>query len=478
MVIENVDWRQVGLYLAVMVPPEEVDRLGLVNVVPKKKGRPGRPRTINYLQDKKNDQKWTVARKPGVRQQKKMLSLAISVGVRMVLANHTYKVGDVNYQQVRGGPIGLELTGAVSRPFMMRWDRLYLQKVKRSGMEMLVYERYADDSNQIAKTPPVGSKYDRNKQKVVYDENELRIDEQEDKRLARILKEIANTVQEGIVMVEDTPSQNSSGKLPILDMEVWMTEEKKVVYRHYEKPMSNRRVMNAKSAQSSSCKKSVHVQELLRRILNTSSRLNWTTTVAPVLTDYMKRMMSAGYHEGYRKSVLGHALRIYERMRQEDQDGVRPLYRPPDWQAEERRIDKRRKRYSWSTKGGFIAPIFVPATPNSELVKMFQQLADEESLPGMKFKIVESGGRSAKGILQKSNPTATPGCGSKKCLACRGERGKGGSCRRGNIQYEICCNLCPDEVKSAYVGETSRNLFARGVEHDRKNLKQRIGNHL
>ena len=70
--------------------------------------------------------------------------------------------------------------------------------------------------------------------------------------------------------------------------------------------------------------------------------------------------------------------------------------------------------------------------------------------------------------MQKSNPTATPGCGSKKCLACRGERGKGGSCRRGNIQYEICCNLCPDEVKSAYVGETSRNLFARGVEHDRK----------
>ena len=303
---------------------------------------------------------------------------------------------------------------------------------------------------------------------MVYDERELRDDEEEDERLARILKEIANTVQEGIVMEEDTPSRNSSGKLPILDMEVWMTEEDRVVYRHYEKPMSNRRVMNAKSAQSSSCKKSVHVQELLRRILNTSSRLNWTTTVAPVLTDYMKRMMSAGYHEGYRKSVLGHALRIYERMRQEDQDGVRPLYRPPDWQAEERRIDKRRKKYSWSTKGGFTAHIFVPATPNSELTKMFQQLADEESLPDLKFKIVESGGRSAKGLMQQSNPTATPGCDSRKCLACRGVRGKGGSCRRGNIQYEVSCSLCPDEAKSAYVGETSRNLYARGIEHDRK----------
>ena len=303
---------------------------------------------------------------------------------------------------------------------------------------------------------------------MVYDENEMRVDEQEDERLARILKEIANTVQEGIVMVEDTPSQNSSGKLPILDMEVWMTEEKKVVYRHYEKPMSNRRVMNAKSAQSSSCKKSVHVQELLRRILNTSSRLDWTTTVAPVLTDYMQRMKTAGYNEGCRKSVLGHALRIFDRMKQEDQDGIRPLYRPPDWQAEERRIDKRSKKHSWSTKGGFTAPIFVPATPNSELAKMFQQLADEESIPGLKFKIVESGGMSTKGLMQKSNPTATPGCSSRKCLACRGESGRGGPCRRGNIQYEVSCSLCPDEAKSAYVGETSRNLFARGMEHDRK----------
>ena len=130
MVIENVDWREVAKYIAVEIPQEEIENEGLSLVIPKKKGRPGRPRTINFLQDKKNDSKWTVGRKPGVRQKQKMLAIVISHGVRLVMANHTYKVGDLSYQQARGGAIGLDLTGAVSRPFMWKWDRMYLQIVR------------------------------------------------------------------------------------------------------------------------------------------------------------------------------------------------------------------------------------------------------------------------------------------------------------------------------------------------------------
>ena len=79
-------------------------------------------------------------------------------------------------------------------------------------------------------------------------------------------------------------------------------------------------------------------------MLNTSTRLNWNTVVAPILTDYMGRMMTAGYGEQYRRSSLGHALRIYDKMRKEDDEGIRPLHRPRDWNIEERRIEKSRKK--------------------------------------------------------------------------------------------------------------------------------------
>ena len=145
MIIENVDWREISKYIAVEISAEEIEAEGLTLVIPKRKGRPGRKRTINFLQTKKNDNKWTVARKPGVRQKQKMLALVISHGVKMVMSHHTYKVGDLCHLQAKGGAIGLELTGAVSRPFMWKWDQVYLRKVRQAGLVMHMYERYIDD---------------------------------------------------------------------------------------------------------------------------------------------------------------------------------------------------------------------------------------------------------------------------------------------------------------------------------------------
>ena len=106
--MKNVDWHQVGKYLAVMMSKDEIQQEGLQHVIPKRRGeiRIQRRITIRFLQAKKNDQKWLPGRRPGVRQKQKMLGLAVSYGVYTCLSHHTYK--------------------AVARPFMMRWDRLYL----------------------------------------------------------------------------------------------------------------------------------------------------------------------------------------------------------------------------------------------------------------------------------------------------------------------------------------------------------------
>ena len=73
-----------------------------------------------------------------------------------------------------------------------------------------------------------------------------------------------------------------------------------------------------------------------------------------------------------------------------------------------------------------------------------------------------------KHLVQKGNPTATPGCADRACIVCRGGSGRGASCRKSNVQYQLECNLCPDEDKSKYIGETSRNLYSRGLEHQAK----------
>ena len=150
---------------------------------------------------------------------------------------------------------------------------------------MRLYERYVDDSNQIAEVPPPNTRYNMLTWRM--EEDDTPVDEEtEEQRTARVFKNIANSVQEGIIMEEDSPSRNQDGKLPILDMKVWIDRNCYVVYQHYEKPMANRQILHSQSAQSDKCKRSVHVNEVVRRILNTSAKLEWSEYVAPVLTDY------------------------------------------------------------------------------------------------------------------------------------------------------------------------------------------------
>ena len=257
--VEDVDYVEVGKYLAVTMSREDIRREGLANVVPERKEETGREISVAYLCNRDNIGKWKTARKPGVRQRKKMVALAVVEGVRACMSHHVYCVGDKTFLQQGGGPIGLELTGAVSRAFMWRWDRLYLEKVKKAKIQMELYERYVDDSNQVAVVPPPGSKYDVQRGKVVVDPQLRDEDKPPDERLAIILLSIANSVMECVKMDADWPSKNRDRKMPILDMKVWTNDEGTLL--HYEKNVSSKTILNAKSPHSAVCERGVHTQE-------------------------------------------------------------------------------------------------------------------------------------------------------------------------------------------------------------------------
>ena len=77
-----------------------------------------------------------------------------------------------------------------------------------------------------------------------------------------------------------------------------------------------------------------------------------------------------------------------------------------------------------------------------------------------------------KSELQRSNPTESNGCNKDDCLGCYYERGKGGKCHKNNINYVVECQVCKEE-KAIYYGETSRNLYTRMIEHQRKYKDER-----
>ena len=130
--------------------------------------------------------------------------------------------------------------------------------------------------------------------------------------------------------------------------------------------------------------------------------------------------------------MLASALNIFDKKLEDDKNKKTPLFRDKNWKKEERRKEKENKKKQWATKRGHIAPIFVPATPGGELARRMKTIADKEAKQGIHFNIIDMGGRTLKSEVQKSNPTATPGCEKRDCLGCSMGRGKGGKCHKDN----------------------------------------------
>ena len=101
-----------------------------------------------------------------------------------------------------------------------------------------------------------------------------------------------------------------------------------------------------------------------------------------------------------------------------------------------------------------------------ELAAKLRQIANNEAEAGVKFKVVETGGRSMKREFQRSNPMETAGCDDVNCLPCKTGRGSGGRCLSSGVNYAVECQLCPAGARSLYLGETSRNLYTRCLEHE------------
>ena len=171
-------------------------------------------------------------------------------------------------------------------------------------------------------------------------------------------------------------------------------------------------------------------------------------------------------------------------------------------ELEEIKLPARKRRAGEKQKdggdAGKIAPdvkavMFVPFTAGSKLAKSLRD-AEEKlgSITGYRLKIVEKAGDKLVDLLTKSNPWQGMDCGRDACLLCKTklktERNLTQDCHTRNLVYETCCMTClkkdEEEVERKYegdarkmkemkgkirmhlyVGETSRSMYERALEH-------------
>ena len=112
-------------------------------------------------------------------------------------------------------------------------------------------------------------------------------------------------------------------------------------------------------------------QEVLRILRNTRRTLPWQLK-SDMLNQFALRMKDSGYSEHIRQEIIEGWFKGYKNQLESDLKGLCPLYRPREWNREERNKKKKIKRVA-SYKPAE-AVLFLPPTPRSELAKMMEEI--------------------------------------------------------------------------------------------------------
>ena len=222
-------------------------------------------------------------------------------------------------------------------------------------------------------------------------------------------------MEEMIELTADFPSNYERGRVPILDMEVWMERDSrgvsKIRWAFYEKKMKNKFVMMKTSAVGMKAKRRTLVQEVVRRMRN-CDRGTELEEIGEVLSKFSQKMRDSGYEEKMRREVIDAGVKVYREQLRKDESGERLLYRRRNGDKEQREQAKKEKRNFWRRqkdknggaqgeveKGGIKMPIMVPYTVNGGLVKKFKKRAKE---CGVEAVFIERTGYSVQNQLEKA----------------------------------------------------------------------------
>ena len=137
--------------------------------------------------------------------------------------------------------------------------------------------------------------------------------------------QIANTVSE-LRFTYDCPSKNSTKCVPVLDVQMWVSTNNKVLYKFYKKPCSSPYTLLKRSAIPESTKRETNFQEGLRRLSRTSLEVDWSTRQQD-LAEYSMMLKLPGYSQEYRRNTLSGILKRWDTVQSEIKSGNREFHR-------------------------------------------------------------------------------------------------------------------------------------------------------
>ena len=280
------------------------------------------------------------------------MATVMRISVLTLFRTHTYSFGSKLYQQKAGGPIGLRSTCCIARLVMLWWDEELLQLLVKNNVITEAQARYMDDIRIWLWSIRHGWKWE---------DGELRYCEAwraEDRhrgatplqKSTEVLEGMMNHICSWLTLTMETEDQ-FGGRLPTLDLNIWVGDDNTVLFTFYEKPMVSNQVIQKESAMPENGKMATLNQELVRRMMNTSEDLELEERIL-VVDNYCQKLANSGYRKPQITKVVVGGLTGYERRRElslldKKDHRHRPLHESRNYNARNRRVNKMLSKQNW-----------------------------------------------------------------------------------------------------------------------------------
>ena len=521
----NINYRKALLYLAINMHKTDQRTSPLWRIMPRRTSGGGVRPGVTANPDK--EQHWYFPPMNLTEMDKRMVvAMVVKVGVLLMMNTHVYSWDGESYLQGGGGPIGLRSTCAVARVVMNEWDAKWLDLCANNNIKVRKSERYMDDIRAFLNSLKMGWRWTDGG--LAYTKTWEREDRMSglsaSRRTANVLVGMMNSVFPFLNFTVELGEDFADGKLPSLDIAIWVVADRLIMYEHFEKTMATNLLVEAKSALSMEVKQATLSEEVARRLRNTSLRLDPARRME-ILERACVKMKTSGHSEEIIRQAVEQGIRAFDnkikRSRLDVQDpGYQPLFPKAGWKKNIKSREKALKRGNWfrgkadkepweelptsrsssrifkkkkpfqgagksKLKKAASTVVFVPSTKGSMLVKSLREEEDRmEILTGFRVKYQEAGGSPLSNAFDKNLGAGQP-CGRLECPICK-QVGTGEDCKSRNITYESKCKLCnpttspqeenedvhpsgrpPIPREGIYIGESSRSIHERAIEHVR-----------
>ena len=236
---------------------------------------------------------------------------------------------------------------------------LLLVKLDDAGFVLWAVIKYVGDVNVVCDTVEPGWRW---KDGVLqWHEKLSRLDKEgvlsPEMLTMNLIREAAGSIVPWLEFMQDLPEMHESGKVPMLDLEVWVDrcQDKEsprgdiLTWDFYEKSSSSSRVLQSTSAYEWRSKLVVMNMEMFRRHRNTSRQVSIDRRMQ-IMNDFVAKLRSSGYGMTTVDNIVKEGSRFYYRKLQTDLEGGPPL----NQRSEENLVMERRAKLgaaeTWYTR--------------------------------------------------------------------------------------------------------------------------------